>query len=1274
MKESQAPEIALDPIADGSGETPSPSRVAGGTSVIKAELAASLLPPLKLQRLKHYELLELVGRGGMGDVYRARDEQSNRIVAVKALSPELTRDDQFVRRFEREARALAKLEHPNIVPVYDIDRDQGHVFYVMQFVAGESLDRRLRRAGKPTLNGALRIIADCTRALSAAHDQRLIHRDVKPGNVLLQEGNDHVYLVDFGLVRRVDSNTAFTETGVVMGTVDYMSPEQARGSANIDHRADLYSIGVMLYHLLSGRLPFESPSFQGMLYSHAYDTPPPIADTVPDLPPPLVDLVSRLLTKAPGDRPANCREVLATLEPLLRLDIRAQQLDAECNKAAQSAPSANSRVAGLGRRERWPNRLISAFGVQSPKAIKEMQATKEEFDAELLAVEKRLAYLQELKAEGESLCVELRQQADEFGQDGRSEAASFCGHADSLAERLPQIARELVQIQVLRAKLSSGRDAIASRLMFEDRKTRRQNAAILGFIAASVAIALLVAAALWSSHSPSVVAEPPPPSKDGRHLLLTEHRWTAALSKLAIESDPLVAAAAKEELANPNTVEQHWHAADAWWNASEAEADPTAKSVFLALARAHYSNVFKLQGNSTGGHVRERASQLLQNGDCEEIGDSDQVPHWIAIRGGFTRREQNPPAREGKYYFAPLPVTVAEIEQTISIASLASPIDAKRLELRFRGNVRSYKQARPDEATVIVELLGANGQALESFNSGIVPSTDAWKFVSDARPIPPGTRSVKVRLVSTRHEGTNNDGYFDDLSLRAVFRDEKTPQPSGGELAMTVAAEAHFEAGNAATLRGDLALARREYEAGLRIDPSNLYQQSSLAWLCLALNDAAAYQEHCRSLLTHFAKPHVHDDHRVKLAILRAVTLDSRGAPDFTQFTITKEDVEYAPTWAPRTQIALHYRSGRWNETIAATMTYLAQRSGHIDDIQPMLFSAMAHYRIHQQESAEQLLESASRSFANLNSMKTNPTQVLPNEYYANRLYGEASQLIRRKTQDLLAEGTGIPDTNLSPERTAPLTYLEGPLEPLSAAVEQSPLNPDAWIRRSRWHLVRQNWKEARADCEQYLQLKPDNMWVRREHLDICMALEEKNPKSYYVVAEYVRSLPSGRFALGDLRSLCLIPTPPEISPGDLATWAARSGHPKTISANVYLPAIHYRAGDWQTCAAAAAQTFPNGPQGLFQVVPCLFEAAALKQLGKDTEAGKKLTAIRDFVEKGKSMSYPGKRDEVILNLTFDSLHSQIFYREASGLILGKREELKAPLAMEIVNRESPRK
>jgi serine/threonine protein kinase len=1274
MKESQAPEIALHPIADGSGETPPPSRVAGGTSVIKAELAASLLPPLKLQKLKHYELLELVGRGGMGDVYRARDEQSNRIVAVKALSPELTRDDQFVRRFEREARALAKLEHPNIVPVYDIDRDQGHVFYVMQFVAGESLDRRLRRAGKPTLNSALRIIADCTRALSTAHDQRLIHRDVKPGNVLLQEGNDHVYLVDFGLVRRVDSNTAFTETGVVMGTVDYMSPEQARGSANIDHRADLYSIGVMLYHLLSGRLPFESPSFQGMLYSHAYDTPPPIADIVPDLPPPLVDLVSRLLTKAPGDRPANCREVLATLEPLLRLDVRAQQLDAECKQAAQPDPS-NSRVAELGRRERWPNRLISAFGVQSPKAIKEMQATKEEFDAELLAVEKRLAYLQELKAEGELLCAELRQQADEFGQDEKREAASFCDHAESLAQRLPQIARELGQIQVLRAKLSNGRDAIASRLKFADRKTRRKNSAILGFFAASVATVLLVAVALWYSHSTPVVAEPPRPSKDGRHLLLAEHQWTAALSKLAIESDPLVAAAAQEELANPNTVEQHWRAADAWWNASEAEADPNAKNAFLALARTHYSNVFKLQGNSTGGHVRDRAGQLLQNGGCEQIGHSDQVPHWVAIRGGFTRREQNPTAREGKFYFAPLPVAVAEIEQTVSIASLASPIDANRLDLRFRGNVRSYKQARPDEATVIVELLDADGQVLESFNSGIVPSTDAWKFVSDARPIPPGTRSVKMRLISTRHEGTNNDGYFDDLSLRAVFRDEKTPKPSGGELAMPVAAEAHFEAGNAAKLRGDLALARREYEAGLRIDPSNLYEQGSLAVLCLALDDAAAYQEHCRSLLVNFTKPHVQGDHRAKLAILRAVTLDSRGAPDFTQFKITKEDVEYAYTWAPRTRIALHYRSGRWNETIADAMAYLAQRSGRMDDIQPMLFSAMAHWQIDQKDSAKQLLETADRTFASLQARTTDRTHVLANSApYENVLYGEASQLIRGERQEILNAGRGNLHTNTDPSQSAPLTYLEGPLEPLSAAIEQSPLNPDTWIRRSRWHLVRQNWKEARVDCEQYLQLKPDNMWVRREHLDICMALEEKDTKSYHVVAEYVRTLPSGRFALGDLRSLCLIPTPPEVAPGDLASWAARSGHPKTISANVYLPAVHYRAGDWQTCAAAAAQTFPNGPQGLFQVVPCLFEAAALKQLGKDTEARKKLATIRDFVENGKSMSYPGKRDEVILNLTFDSLHSQIFYREASELILGKREELKAPLAMEIVNRESARK
>ena len=273
------------------------------------------------------------------------------------------------------------------------------------------------------------------------------------------------------------------------------------------------------------------------------------------------------------------------------------------------------------------------------------------------------------------------------------------------------------------------------------------------------------------------------------------------------------------------------------------------------------------------------------------------------------------------------------------------------------------------------------------------------------------------------------------------------------------------------------------------------------------------------------------------------------------------------------------------------------------------------------------------------------------------------------KLRTLMKGATGARPS--SPQPAEPTTYLEGPVEPLSAAVLQTPLDANAWIRRSRWHLVRQNWKEARADCEQYLQLKPDNMWVRREHLDLCMALEEKNPKSYFVVAEYVRSLPAGRFALGDLRSLCLIPTPPKVAPSDLAAWAARSGHPKTISANVYLPAVHYRAGDWQACAAAAAKSFPNGPQGLFQVVPCLFAAAAHQQLGQDTAARQQLASIRDFVEQGKTVSYPGRRDEVILNLTFDSLHSQIFFREASELILGKREELKAPLALEIVNRQT---
>jgi hypothetical protein len=241
----------------------------------------------------------------------------------------------------------------------------------------------------------------------------------------------------------------------------------------------------------------------------------------------------------------------------------------------------------------------------------------------------------------------------------------------------------------------------------------------------------------------------------------------------------------------------------------------------------------------------------------------------------------------------------------------------------------------------------------------------------------------------------------------------------------------------------------------------------------------------------------------------------------------------------------------------------------------------------------------------------------------------------------------------------------------LTAAVEQSPLDANAWIRRSYWHVVRQNWTEARSDMQQYLQLKPDDMTVRRQYAEVCLALEDPDLRPYHVIHAHVRRLPPGRWAFDDLRTLCLIPSPEGLEASELTAWADRS-RPLTGWARMYLVPIHYRSSDWQACVEASKELFPRGPEFLFHALPCLMEAAALKQLGDDTNARQKLLVVRDFVEQGKSKVYSGKdRDQAILNLAFDSLHAQIFYREASERILGVREELKAPSVLEIVNRKS---
>ncbi len=261
--------------------------------------------------LGHYQIVDEIGRGGMAIVYRAHQASLNRPVAIKVLSGELARDPGFRERFQREAHAVAQLAHPNILPVYDFGEDAGSgmVYFVTQFVDGGTLAARMHTPIPP--KEAMHIVAQLANALDYAHANGIVHRDVKPVNVLMLR-NDHPLLSDFGIAK-IMAETKLTQTGTSMGTPDYMSPEQAQGLP-VDHRSDIYALGVMLYAMLSATLPFQADTPLALLHQHAYELPPPLRERVSGISKNLEKIVMRALAKDPDERFATAREFAAALE------------------------------------------------------------------------------------------------------------------------------------------------------------------------------------------------------------------------------------------------------------------------------------------------------------------------------------------------------------------------------------------------------------------------------------------------------------------------------------------------------------------------------------------------------------------------------------------------------------------------------------------------------------------------------------------------------------------------------------------------------------------------------------------------------------------------------------------------------------------------------------------------------------------------------------------------------------------------------------------------
>ncbi len=262
-----------------------------------------------------FELLDLLGRGGFAEVYEVKDSRLHRRLAVKVLRPDLAWTEGMLHRFEAEARALARLSHPNILPIHFVGDSDGLVYYAMPFVEGRSVGEILSEQGPIEPETAVQIIQPILGALHHAHDRGMIHRDIKPDNILVEKGTGRPLLVDFGIVRQMDDGPGTTGSGFVVGTPTYMSPEQALGQHNVDHRADLYAIGAMLYQMVTGAPPYQGETSQEVIGRHINDPVPSAHEANAAVPPWLSGVIMHAMAKRPDDRYQSAAEMAVDLGP-----------------------------------------------------------------------------------------------------------------------------------------------------------------------------------------------------------------------------------------------------------------------------------------------------------------------------------------------------------------------------------------------------------------------------------------------------------------------------------------------------------------------------------------------------------------------------------------------------------------------------------------------------------------------------------------------------------------------------------------------------------------------------------------------------------------------------------------------------------------------------------------------------------------------------------------------------------------------------------------------
>jgi serine/threonine-protein kinase len=303
-----------------------------------------------------YKIEALLGRGGMGTVFLATHQRLARRVALKVIAPELARDEAFRDRFLRESQLAAALDHPNVIPIYDADEVDSVLYLAMRFVDGPTAQALIRERGSLSTADTVRIAEQIGGALDAAHRAGLVHRDVKPANILVAEAGEHAYLCDFGLAKRISSEGT-TRTGSFLGTVDYCSPEQIQGRP-LDGRADVYSLGCVLFHCLAGEAPYARDGEFAVLQAHLQDPPPSVGARRGELPASVDDVVATAMAKDPDDRYSTAGALAAAL----RRALAGSTYEAAPTRAAPTPQTARRPLFG-GSRRTWIAGAVGAVVV-----------------------------------------------------------------------------------------------------------------------------------------------------------------------------------------------------------------------------------------------------------------------------------------------------------------------------------------------------------------------------------------------------------------------------------------------------------------------------------------------------------------------------------------------------------------------------------------------------------------------------------------------------------------------------------------------------------------------------------------------------------------------------------------------------------------------------------------------------------------------------------------------------------------------------------------------